>query len=486
MPPQGLLTIAAHFAKHWDVRFIDENVQPVAAADYDWADVVLVSGMHVQKPHINRINAAAHDHNKITVLGGPSVSACPEQYPGFDILHLGELGDATEEIIRYLDGHNARPAQQIRFQTQTRVPLDEFPIPAYRLVNLSNYFIASIQFSSGCPYSCEFCDIPELYGRRARFKSADRVLCELDAMLESGNPGAVYFVDDNFVANPSAAFALLPHLIRWQKGRGYPVQFACEATLNIAKNEELLGLMREAYFGTVFCGIETPEPAALKAISKRQNLAVPMLDSIRLLNSYGIEVVSGIIIGLDTDTPETGEAILNFIRASQIPMLTINLLHALPKTPLWRRLQAEGRLLQDEDRESNVDFLMPYEEVVGMWRRCVTEAYKPNFVYRRFLYQMENTYSRRIRLPNSKARLNVSNLRRGLDAVLRIIYHVGIASSYRRVFWKMFGSAMVSGDLESMIHIGAVAHHLIKFAEECEQRKAAAAFYKENFAQDAA
>jgi radical SAM superfamily enzyme YgiQ (UPF0313 family) len=231
------------------------------------------------RPQISHINDISHRYEKITVLGGPSVSACSEYYPAFDILHLGEFGDATQQLIAYLDGRGPRPLKQLQFCTEKRLPLEEFPIPAYDLIQLNNYFIGSIQFSSGCPYTCEFCDIPELYGRTARLKRPEQILRELDAMLDSGNLGAIYFVDDNCVANRHAAEELVRHLIAWQRERGYPVDFACEATLNIAKYTELLQLMKGAYFCTIFCGIETPEVAALKAISKRQNLAGPLLDS---------------------------------------------------------------------------------------------------------------------------------------------------------------------------------------------------------------
>src|SRR5260370_3572999 len=205
----------------------------------------------------------AEDGIRDSSVTGVQTCALPisEYYPDFDLLHLGELGDATDQLIEYLDRHTSRPEQQIQFKTVDRLPLQQFPIPAYHLIRLDQYFIASIQFSSGCPYTCEFCDIPELYGRNPRLKSPEQVLAELDAMLKSGNPGAVYFVDDNFVGNRKAALELVPHLVEWQKKNGFPVQFACEATLNIAKSPQLLAMMREAYFCTVFCGIETPETA---------------------------------------------------------------------------------------------------------------------------------------------------------------------------------------------------------------------------------
>ncbi|MDX2241872.1 MAG: B12-binding domain-containing radical SAM protein [Leptolyngbyaceae cyanobacterium bins.302] len=479
MPPQGILVAAAYLPEEWEVRFIDENIQPARKKDYQWADVVITSGMHIQRPQINKINDLAHRYGKITIVGGPSVSGCPEYYPDFDLLHIGELGDAMDQLIEHLDTTIERPAQQIRFETRDRLPLDEFPIPAYHLLNLNQYFIANVQFSSGCPYRCEFCDIPELYGRNPRLKTPQQVLAELDAMLASGNPGAVYFVDDNFIGNRRAVTELLPHLIAWQKQNGYPVQFACEATLNIAQSPKLLEMMREAYFGTVFCGIETPDPEALKSISKDQNLSVSILDAIKTLNSYGLEVVSGIILGLDTDTPETCDRILDFIRLSNIPMLTINLLYALPKTPLWRRLEQEGRINFEAGRESNVEFLMPYQDVLKMWQHCITTAYEPEFLFERFAYQCEHTYPNRIKPPKSAARVNKENVRRGLTMMAKLFWHAGVISSYRDTFWKMAKPEIKKGKIERLLSIGLVAHHLIEFTKECSRGIESASFYSQ-------
>lgn len=483
MPPQGILVVAAYLPQEWEIRFIDENVRPAKRSDYKWADIVIASGMHIQRPQLHKINELAHQEGKITVIGGPSVSGCPEYYPDFDILHLGELGDATDLTIEYLDEHNERPEKQIRFETKERLPLSEFPIPAYHLLNINNYFIGSVQFSSGCPYRCEFCDIPELYGRNPRMKTPEQVLAELDAMLKVGNPGAVYFVDDNFVADRRAAMNLLPHLIDWQKRNGYPVQFACEATLNLAQSPKLLEMMREAYFGTVFCGIETPDPEALHSISKDHNLSMPILEAIKTLNSYGLEVVSGIILGLDTDTPDTADRILEFIRLSNIPMLTINLLYALPKTPLWRRLETEGRLVFEENRESNVEFLMPYEQVVEMWRRCITTAYEPEFLYQRFAYNMEHTYPNRIKVPNSPQRASKENIRKGLIMLSKILLRVGVFGSYRKTFWRMAKPKFKAGKIENIIHVGLVAHHLIEFTRQCAKGEESASFYSQKVRQ---
>src|SRR6266849_6874780 len=284
MPPQGLLLIAAYLPESWPVRFVDENIAPASDADFAWADVVMVSGMHIQAPQIREICARAHAAGKVTALGGPSVSSAPEMYPDFDYLHLGELGDATDELIGRLDASVSRPAEQQRLTTKDRVGLDQFPLPAYHMVPLFRYLIGSLLFSSGCPYRCEFCDIPGLYGRQPRLQTAEQLTNELEAMRKQpGHPTTVYFVDDNFIGNRKATREMLPHLVQWQKQNAYPVMFACEATLNIAKQTDVLELMREAQFVGLFVGIETPEADALVAMRKEQNVSLPVLDSIKTL-----------------------------------------------------------------------------------------------------------------------------------------------------------------------------------------------------------
>ena len=477
MPPQGLLVIAAYLPPEWEVRFVDENIRAATAEDFQWADAVFVSGMHVQGDRMREIIARAHAHGKIAALGGPSVSACPHWYPEADLLHVGELGDGTDALLARLDASVERPEQQEVYRTETRLPLEQFPVPAYSRVDLRQYFLGSIQFSSGCPFRCEFCDIPELYGRNPRLKTPVQITAELDAMLECGAPGAVYFVDDNFIGNPKAALALLKELVQWQEARGFPVRFACEATLNLAQHPQILELMRDACFGTVFCGIETPEVEALSHLQKKQNLRQPILAAVETLNSYGLEVVSGIIMGLDTDTPTTGERILEFIEASGIPLLTINLLQALPRTPLWRRLEAEGRLVEGAERESNVQFLLPHEQVVQAWRNCVTGAYRPEVLYERFRRQVQNTYPHRRDVSALAARPEPAEIRRGLAILARVLWRVGVLSDYRRVFWRMAGPALRRMRIEEVIHIGVVAYHLIRFSRECAAGTAEQSFY---------
>jgi hopanoid C-2 methylase len=478
MPPQGLLVIAAYLPKAWPVRFIDENIAPARSADFAWADIVMVSGMHVQRPQIRDIAARAKTAGKLTVLGGASVSGAPELYPEFDYLHIGEIGDATERLIAALDQSVAPPPAQTRFETAERLPLHDFPAPAYHLIRLERYLLGSLQFSSGCPYRCEFCDIPALYGRQPRLKTPAQLTAELDAIVaQRGHPPVVYFVDDNFIGNRKATREMLPHLIAWQKSRGYPLQFACEATLNLAKQAEILALMREAQFLTVFVGIETPEIDALKAMRKEQNATLPMLDAIATLNSYGLEVTSGIILGLDTDSADTEARLKAFIDRAQVPILTINLLQALPRTPLWDRLRREGRLIADDDGlESNVRFLRPYDEVLATWRRCIAYAYDPERLFARFTHQVEATYANRL-LPPARGKLTFNNLRSALVLAFNVALRVGLLADYRRPFWRAARRALRRGQVDAALGMGFIAHHLIQFTREALRGEQNAAFY---------
>jgi radical SAM superfamily enzyme YgiQ (UPF0313 family) len=477
MPPQGILVVAAYLPQEWEVRLVDENIRQATAQEFAWADAVFVSGMHVQKHEIRGIARRARAAGKASVLGGPSVSACPEEYPEFDYLHLGEIGDATDALIAALDEDVRPPAAQRRFATEERLPLADFPIPAYRLIEGRRYFLGSVQFSSGCPYRCEFCDIPALYGRQPRLKQPEQILAELDAMLGAGITGAVYFVDDNFIGNKKAARELLPHLIEWQRRRGFPIEFSCEATLNIAQCPDILEMMRQACFYSVFCGIETPEPGALDAMRKSHNRVMPLLDAVATINGYGMEVVSGIILGLDTDTQATGANLIEFIDRSNIPILTINLLQALPKTPLWERLAAAGRLSADPQRESNVIFARPYGEVLESWRSAVRHAYRPEALFARYERNLRQTYPNRMPIPLTAARLSPRNLRRGMTLLVKILYRVGLRAEYRRTFWRFAGKALRAGRIAELIGAALVAHHMIRFARECTDGRQNAAFY---------
>jgi len=270
---------------------------------------------------------------------------------------------------------------------------------------------------------------------------------------------------------------MLPHLIEWQRRNNYPLLLSCEATLNIAKRPEILELMREAYFTTIFCGIETPESDALKSIAKEHNMMVPMLGAIETINGFGMEVVSGIIVGLDTDTPNTGARILEFVEQSQIPMLTMNLLQALPRTPLWDRLKRERRLVDEEGRESNVAFRMPYDEVLAMWKRCMVVAYEPATLLARYDRQIRNTYTKRLQPKSVRYRPTWANISRGAAILSRIVWHIGIMGDYRRAFWRFAWARLKRGEIEHLIATMFLSHHMILFTRLATDGRRSASNY---------
>ena len=297
-------------------------------------------------------------------------------------------------------------------------------------------------------------------------------------LSQGGHPSFIYFVDDNFIGNRKATREMLPHLIAWQKKRGHPLRFGCEATLNIAKQPEILSLMRQAEFQTVFVGIETPEVDALKQMRKEQNATLPILEGISTLNSYGLEVTSGIILGLDTDTADTEERLKAFIDASNVPILTINLLQALPKTPLWDRLKRDQRLIADDSGlESNVRFLRPYDEVVAMWRRCIAHAYAPERLFDRFAHQVEATYANRLADGPVRGKLTWNNI--GLASGARLQHRPPHRVARRlspRLLEGGAAGAAPRPDRRRAVD-GVVGHHMITFAREAVRGEQNASFY---------
>ena len=465
MPPQGLLLIAQLMPAQWQVRFIDENTESATEDDMRWADAVFTSGMHIQREGICDIISRAHRAGRNVILGGPSASSAPEWYPEADIIHIGEAGDATFELFELIDQNPGPPPQQVIMRTSRRLPMIEFPPPAYHLVDLSNYFLCSVQFSSGCPNPCEFCDVPILYGRIPRHKTPTQIVRELDVLAAGGVP-SVHFIDDNFIADPNATRELLDHLVAWQDKWDCQVRLSCEATLSLSLYPDILERMREAYFTNIFCGIESPEAEALRAMKKTVNLQRPILDAIDTLNSYGMEVAVGLIMGLDTDTEQTPHVLADFIRASQTPVHTLNILYALPKTPLYNRLEKAGRIISDEGRDSNIKFLRPYEEVVSDWLDLISKVYEPEALYQRYATQAIKTYPNRRRPKFPLRQATPRNLRRAFSIFARLIWHVGVRADYRTEFWRMFRTQLRQGLIENIFQIALVGHHLISYTRE--------------------
>jgi radical SAM superfamily enzyme YgiQ (UPF0313 family) len=485
MPPLGVLAFAARAQSEWSIRIVDENVRPLADADLAWADVVGVSGMHPQRRRITAILAAANRLGRITIVGGPSASICPEYYPSADAIHVGELGDATDELLAFLRARR-KPDRQLVFRTTDKTPLDSQPMPALDCIDVNQYFMMPIQFSVGCPYTCEFCDIPMIYGRVARTKSAERVVAELEAIYERGFVGMILFVDDNLIADRKALRAMLERVIAWQKERRYPFAMTGEATINLARDRDLLRQLHDARFTNIFFGIESPEPDTLAVMSKRQNLQDPMVESIRAVQEHGIEVIFGMILGLDGNDEDSGRRMAEFVRQTNPVVVYFNLLAALPKTPLWERLEREGRLLEREGDAlqseellsclaTNVAYRLPNDTVVRMLRETIAEVYSPAATYRRFRWNAENVYGKQLAgTPPVQTRARQwRTIQFAVATFVRVIRDVGLRADYRLEFWRLLGllvrlrlQGRLSGVLEPLLRAPPNAHHLITWARD--------------------
>jgi radical SAM superfamily enzyme YgiQ (UPF0313 family) len=339
-PPLGLATLAALCPAGWRVTIVDENVEPLPLKPE--ADLIGICGMGVQAPRQKQLLRYYRNAGYLTVAGGSYASLCPEEYA--EIADTVIAGEAEYTWPRFCADH-ARGARQPLYRETGSVDLADSPLPRFDLLKLGRYATATLQLSRGCPYRCEFCDIIVLFGRRPRYKSMAQIGRELDAL---GALGArkVFFVDDNFIGNQAKAKETLRFLADYQARHGRRMRFGTEASLNLAGDDELMSLFREAGFEWVFLGLETPDPQALREANKMQNCGGNMLDAVRRIYAHGIDVLAGFIIGFDRDTRETFGVQKRFILDSGIMVAMVGLLTALPRTPLFERLRREGRLVE--------------------------------------------------------------------------------------------------------------------------------------------
>jgi radical SAM superfamily enzyme YgiQ (UPF0313 family) len=378
-PPLGLATLAALCPAHWDVRIVDENIEPVPLRPQ--ADIVGVGGMGVQHERQAELLAHYRRSGYYVVAGGAYASLCPDAYAGtVDTLIAGEAEYIWKRFCADFERGEALP----RYQETGVVALADSPIPRFDLLALERYSTVSLQFSRGCPYRCEFCDIIVMFGRRPRTKAPEQIGRELDALRRLGARNA-FFVDDNLIGDKKAAKVLLRFLAAYQAQHRYPFSFGTEASVNLAQDTELLELFRAARFSWVFLGIETPDAASLQEAGKVQNLRTDLLASIQRIYSYGIDVLAGFIVGFDNDSTATFERQHRFIVESGIQAAMVGLLTALPRTPLYERLEREGRLRPAQASADNTKLhtnvtpkAMRYEEMLAgygaLYRRLTSEA----------------------------------------------------------------------------------------------------------------
>jgi len=348
MPPLGLITVAALLPATWQLRLVDEQVRPVGEDDWRWAELVILSGMLVQRRGLARLIDAAKQRGLPVAVGGPFASSTPEaaELARADYLILDE-GEITLPLFLAALERGERSGC---FRADgARADVSQSPLPRFDLLDRSAYHMMAVQFSRGCPFQCEFCDIIVLYGRRPRTKEPQQLLRELEVLLKLGWRGEVFLVDDNFIGNKRNVRLLLAELQAWQRRHGRPFRFSTEASLDLAAEPELLEAMVHCGFQRVFLGIETPDPASLAQTGKRQNLRHPLVQSVETIRRAGLQVMAGFILGFDGEAAGAGERIQRFVEESAIPLAMVGVLQALPHTALWQRLAAEGRLLAESE-----------------------------------------------------------------------------------------------------------------------------------------
>jgi radical SAM superfamily enzyme YgiQ (UPF0313 family) len=472
-PPLGLITVAAMLPAGWELRLVDRNTTELTDADLAWADLVMVGGMIVQQPDLLAVIALAQAMGKLVVVGGPEVTSSPHLYAHADFRVLGEAESVIQDFIAAFEaGESSGTFEAEKFQADVTAS----PVPRYDLLRVKDYTNLSLQFSRGCPFTCEFCDIIELYGRKPRIKTNAQMLAELDAILALGYRGHVDFVDDNLVGNKKALKLFLPELIAWQKARGYPFEFTTEASINLADDAELLAMLRQANFFGVFIGIESPDPETLRQMQKKQNTRRSIPESIGRLHAAGISVSGGFIIGFDNEREAVAEGMIGVIEDSAIPIAMVGLLYALPNTQLTRRLEREGRLhlghdVIDPDAETvgdqctgglNFDTLRPRLDVLEDFRRVIEQLYTPESYFGRV-----RALGLALRIRPAARSIAWRDSAQGLGFLLLLGWHFRRAGwAVNREFWRMVAQVLRRNPraLKQVILVSSLYTHLGPFS----------------------
>jgi radical SAM superfamily enzyme YgiQ (UPF0313 family) len=429
-PPLGLLTVASLLPSHWRKRMIDMNVADLRDSDLDWADYALISGMTVQRSSSRQLIARCKAAGLKVVAGGPLFSTEAESFPEVDHLILDE---AEITLPRFLADLENGTQQRLYSANGEFADIRTTPVPMWELADLRKYASMSLQYSRGCPFQCEFCNVTALFGHRPRTKSPEQVIEELNLLRDLGWRGKVFFVDDNLIGNKSRlSRELLPALIEWQKnGGGMP--FYTEASINIADDVPLMEKMRQAGFESVFIGIETPNPEALEECNKKQNTSRDLISDVKRIQRAGLEVQAGFIVGFDNDTPTIFQRQIDFIQKSGIVVAMVGLLQAIPGTRLYKRLQESERLIgeitgDNGDGTTNIRTTMDWPTLRDGYRRIVETIYSPGNYYRRV-----TTFLQEYRAPEIRERLES----RHIAAAFRAFYSLGILGQERVHFWRL-------------------------------------------------
>lgn len=432
-PPLGLLTVAAMLPRAWAKRLVDTNVSHLQDEDLVWADIVMISGMTVQRDSAHELIDRCKAAGLKIIAGGPLFTIEHEKFPQVDHFILNE---AELTLPAFLDDFAQGEAQRI-YQSNDFADILKTPTPMWDLVDLDKYATMDIQYSRGCPYNCDFCNVTVLFGHRPRTKTAQQLISELNALYDLGWRSGVFFVDDNLIGNKrTLKTELLPELIRWRENkRG--MSFSTEVSINLADDEDLMQMMVAAGFTTVFIGIETPNEDSLVECSKKQNLKRDLVADVKRIQRAGMQVQGGFIVGFDSDTPSIFQRQINFIQQSGIVMAMVGLLQAPPGTRLYERLKAEGRLFDkisgdNVDGTTNIMTQMNLDTLRDGYRNLLGQIYSPEFYYQRV-----KTFLSEYQLPKIKVPFNLRYAVDYLQAFFRTVVQLGILGKERSYYWNL-------------------------------------------------
>lgn len=431
-PPLGLLTVAALLPDCWEKRLVDMNTDRLRDKDILWADYVFISAMAIQRHSASNVIDRCRKLGIKTVGGGPLFTSDPEDFSHVDHLLLNEGEITVPAFLRDLE----EGREQHLYTTDQYAELEHSPVPRWDLIKTKKYASMNIQYSRGCPFSCDFCNITALFGSRPRTKSSGQILRELEAIHASGWRGSVFFVDDNFICNKKQLLEeILPSIKNWMQKRGYPFNFLTEASINLSDDERLMTMMVEAGFRSVFIGIETPDENSLAECKKSQNRNRDLISCIKKIQRYGLEVQGGFIVGFDSDCPSIFNRMVDFIQESGIISAMVGLLNAPKGTKLYQRLSGEGRITEEFSGDNtglamNFSPKMNKEILIRGYRKIVTTIYSPKHYYNRVLSYLKNSGGLR---PKCIVINPVYIL-----AFFKSIIRLGLIGKERFHFWKLF------------------------------------------------
>lgn len=429
-PPLGLLTVAAMLPNGWQKKLVDLNVEPLTDEQLAWADMVFLSAMIVQKESARQVIKRCVAHGKKIVAGGPVFTTQHEQFEGVDHFILNEAEITLPLFLKDMVAGHPKPL----YTSEERPDIIKTPVPLWSLIDLKNYATMAIQYSRGCPFNCEFCDIIIMNGRIPRVKSPAQMQREFQALFDAGWRKSVFIVDDNFIGNKQEVKQLLPSLIEWQRKHQFPFSLLTEVSVNLAGDEELMQLMSAANFFKVFMGLETPNHDSLVECGKKQNTTGSLVEVVDTIHRHGMQVMGGFIVGFDHDPENIFDLQMRFIQRIGVVTAMVGILTALPQTRLWHRLKAEGRLLSDATGENtdgrlNFEPRMETELLIEGYQRLLTTLYSPKHYYQRI-----NTFIKSYR-PTVRTRVTGEDLL----AFLRAGWRLGILSKTRFRYWKLIG-----------------------------------------------